>query len=42
MTEKFSFGWELNHMPLTFQVSALTARPLMIDWLMKVKVILEI
>ena len=27
MTEKFSFGWMSNHMPLTFQVSALTTRP---------------
>ena len=28
LTEKFNFGWELNHMPLAFQASALTTRPL--------------
>ena len=26
--KSFTFGWESNHMPLTFQVSALTTRPL--------------
>ena len=28
VTEKFSFGWESNYMPLTFWVSTLTIRPL--------------
>ena len=28
LTEKFSFRWELNHMPLTFQLSTITTRPL--------------
>ena len=28
LTEKFSLGWESNHMPLTFQVSTLPTRPL--------------